>query len=155
VADRAPLPWWRRFLALPNDSRIKTFVVASIVALVSAVVVSTTAVALKPLQVANAERFRREQIEAMLRQAPGLAGLIDEVGMDALETRIVDLDAGTFAPQIDPYTFDPRAGIRRASAVARASPGSTCSAGPAGRSRCSSCPCTDPDTSRPSTATWR
>ena len=28
MADLNPLSWWRRFLALPNDSRAKTFVVA-------------------------------------------------------------------------------------------------------------------------------
>ena len=109
MADLNPLSWWRRFLALPNDSRTKTFVVAFLVAAVSAAAVAVTAVSLKPLQTANIEHERRERMAEMLASVPGLADILGEVDADSLETRIVDLDAGTYAEDIDPASFDAEA----------------------------------------------
>lgn len=106
MADLNPLNWWRRFLALPNDSSAKTFLVAFMVASVSAVAVAVTAVSLKPLQDANVARERQERMAEMLASVPALADIISDVDADALETRIVDLDTGTFAEGIDPTTFD-------------------------------------------------
>lgn len=106
MADLNPLSWWRRFLALPNDSRTKTFVVAFMVASVSAVAVAVTAVSLKPLQDANVEEARKQRMAEMLASVPGLADILGEVDADSLETRIVDLAAGTFADGIDAASFD-------------------------------------------------
>ena len=58
-----PLTLWRRFLARANDDPVKVFGVALIVALFSAVVVSTAAVTLKPLQDAHLEAERAARIE--------------------------------------------------------------------------------------------
>jgi Na+-transporting NADH:ubiquinone oxidoreductase subunit C len=109
VADLNPVNWWRRLLALPNESRAKTLVVALLVALVSATAVSVTAVMLMPLQVANLERDRQARMEAMIAALPGLADILRETGADSLETRLVDLDKGTFEPGIDPTGYDQRA----------------------------------------------
>ncbi|MBX3531951.1 MAG: NADH:ubiquinone reductase (Na(+)-transporting) subunit C [Rhizobiaceae bacterium] len=106
MADLNPLSWWRRFLALPNDSSVKTFLVAFMVASVSAVAVAVTAVSLRPLQDANVAREREQRMAEMLASVPGLADIIGDVDADALETRIVDLDSGGFAEDIDPATFD-------------------------------------------------
>lgn len=106
MADLNPLSWWRRFLALPNDSRTKTFVVAFLVAAVSAAAVTVTAVSLKPRQMENVERERRQRMAEMLASVPGLAGIIGDVDADALETRVVDLTTGRYADDVDPASFD-------------------------------------------------
>lgn len=92
---------WQRFLARPNDDRVKTFGIAVIVALVCAAVVSTTSVLLKPMQEAHLQAERAARMEAMLDTLPGMRGLMEEAGVTALETRMVDLASGRFAPGID------------------------------------------------------
>jgi Na+-transporting NADH:ubiquinone oxidoreductase subunit C len=120
LGDLNPLNWWRRFLALPNDSRTKTFVVAFLVASVSAAAVSVTAVSLKPRQDANAALQKQEQMQRMLASVPGLADILQGADADSLETRIVDLQRGAFADGIDPATFDAKAAADPAQSVALA-----------------------------------
>lgn len=105
----SPLAHWRAFLARPNDDRIKIFGIAVLVALISAIVVSVTSVTLQPLQDAHLEAERQARMAAMLDTLPGMRDLMEEVGVDALETRIVSLSDGTFAPEIDPASYDMRA----------------------------------------------
>lgn len=99
----------RAFLDRPNDDRVKVFGVAIIVAFVCAVVVSAASVTLKPLQEAHLEAERAARMEAMLDTLPGMRDLMEEVGVTALETRMVDLAAGTYAPDVDPNTYDVQA----------------------------------------------
>ncbi len=106
MADLNPLNWWRNFLALPNDSPTKTFVVAFLVASLSAAAVTITAVSLKPLQDANIERDRQQRMEEMLASVPGLTDILKGANADSLETRIIDLDKGTYVAGIDPASFD-------------------------------------------------
>lgn len=96
----------RTFLARSNDDRVKVFGVAIVVALVSALVVSTTSVILRPLQQANIAAEQAARMEAMLDTLPGLRDLMLESGVDALETRMVDLASGEFLPKVDPTGFD-------------------------------------------------
>jgi len=104
MARPDPAGWWRRLLALPNDSPVKTLAVALLVALAAAFVVSTASVLLRPLQEANRERERQAQITALVTAAIGDVG--------PLRARIVDLATGAFAPDIDPVTFDQRKAAR-------------------------------------------
>jgi Na+-transporting NADH:ubiquinone oxidoreductase subunit C len=106
MADLNPLNWWRRFLALPNDSSAKTFLVAFLVASVSAVAVAVTAVSLKSRQMENVERERQQRMAEMLASVPGLADILGEVDADTLETRIVELASGTYDDDVDPASFD-------------------------------------------------
>lgn len=106
MADPNPLNWWRRFLALPNDSSAKTFIVAFLVAAVSAAAVAFTAVSLKPLQMANVENERQQRMAEMLASVPGLSDIIGDIDADTLETSIVDLTSASYAEGIDPATFD-------------------------------------------------
>lgn len=99
-----PLYWWRRLLALPNDSTTKTFTVALLIALTSALIVSTTSVLLRPIQEINRERDRQAQIVAVVSAGVGDAG--------ALRARIVDLESGRFNTELDPAMFDQRAAAR-------------------------------------------
>lgn len=101
-----PITLWQNFLARPNDDRVKVFGVAVLVALISALVVSTASVSLRPLQEAHLAAEREARMEAMLDALPGMRDVMEEAGVDTLETRIVNLETGDFAPEIDPAAFD-------------------------------------------------
>jgi len=105
----SPIAAWRRFLARPNGDRVKTLGIAFLVAFCAALLVSTASVLLKPRQQAHIEAARQAQLDRMLDTLPGLRDLMLEAGVDALQTRLVNLETGSFATGIDPATFDPRA----------------------------------------------
>jgi len=105
----SPLANWRHFLARQNEDRVKIFGVAFLVALTSAVLVSVTSVTLKPLQEAHLEAERAARMAEMLDRLPGLRDVMADLGGDALDTRLVNLDTGEFATDVDPNAFDPAA----------------------------------------------
>ncbi|MEM9012449.1 MAG: Na(+)-translocating NADH-quinone reductase subunit C [Pseudomonadota bacterium] len=94
----------RRFLDLPADSIPKTVFVAVALCLVASMVVSATAVSLRPIQEVN--QFRDKQVNIL-----EVAGLY-EPGVDvaeafsAFEPHVLDLSSGQFTDQFDPATFD-------------------------------------------------
>ena len=90
----------------PNDDRVKVFGVAILVALVSSILVSITSVALKPMQEAHLAAEREARMARMIDTLPGMRAVMEELGVDGLETRLVDLSAGTFANAADPAEFD-------------------------------------------------
>lgn len=93
MASANPLSWWRGFLALPNDAPAKTLGVALLVALVCSLVVSITAVALKPLKDAN----------RLAESAAQITGIVEIMGGGLPDTRFVDLAAGAYVDR-DPGT---------------------------------------------------
>jgi Na+-transporting NADH:ubiquinone oxidoreductase subunit C len=109
MAELNPFQWWRRLLALPNDSLLKTLSVAFMVALCCAAAVSVTAVMLGPLHEANLERDRQARLTKMIAGLPGLADILQGADADAVETIAVDLRNGERATGIDPATYDFRA----------------------------------------------
>ena len=105
---------WAAFWARPNDDRVKTFGVAALVAVCSAIVVSTASVLLEPLQEANLAAERQARMASMLDEVPGLRDLMAETGVNELEPRTVNLEEGTFAePGTDgvPVPLPPEADI--------------------------------------------
>ena len=86
MASANPIVWWRGFLALPNDRPAKTIGMALLVALVCSLVVSITAVTLKPLQDAN--RLGESAVQ--------LAGILEILGEGVPDVRLVGLAAGTY-----------------------------------------------------------
>ncbi|MGV6859309.1 MAG: Na(+)-translocating NADH-quinone reductase subunit C [bacterium] len=99
-----------RILNMPNDSRTKTLVVATVLCLVCAVFVSTTAVVLKPRQEANKALDKKQNILKIAGlMKPGKT--VDELFAD-VEPRVVDLSTGEYATDIDPKTFNQRAAAR-------------------------------------------
>lgn len=86
MASANPLVWWRGFLALPNDTPVKTLGVAFLVALTCSMLVSVTAVTLKPLQDAN----------RLANNAARLSGIANIQGRGLPETRLVDLATGAY-----------------------------------------------------------
>lgn len=89
-----------------NDSIGKTLTVTLAVCVVCAVVVSASAVLLRPLQAANQANERKENILA----AAGLLepGISVDAQFQRVETRLVDLDRGMFTDALDPESYDQR-----------------------------------------------
>jgi len=112
MADWNPLALWRRLLALPNESRTKTIAVAILVSAVSAILVASTTVMLRPLQEAHRAAERQARLDAMIAALPGMSDLLENSGADSLETVIVDLRTGSVAKGLDPARFDARAAAK-------------------------------------------
>lgn len=95
-----------RVMGLQNDSFEKTIAVALAVCFICAILVAFSAVALKPLQVYNKSLDMKKNIL-------DVAGLLrDDVSVDdafkQIETKIVDLETGSYVDDIDPATYDQR-----------------------------------------------
>ncbi len=96
----------KKILTLPNDSFEKTIAVALALCLVGAVLVSGSAVILKPLQTSNKASDEKRNILEVV-------GMLDE-GTDVdeafkkIEPKIVDLETGDYVDSIDPKTYDQR-----------------------------------------------
>ncbi|MEM9224459.1 MAG: Na(+)-translocating NADH-quinone reductase subunit C [Pseudomonadota bacterium] len=97
----------RRFLELPPDSTAKTVVVAVSLCLFASMVVSATAVALRPLQQTNA--LRDKQVNIL--QVAGIyePGIDVADAFQAFEPHVLELATGTFTDEFDAATFDDRA----------------------------------------------
>ncbi|MHA1553894.1 MAG: NADH:ubiquinone reductase (Na(+)-transporting) subunit C [Alphaproteobacteria bacterium] len=109
MAERSTGNRGRRLFGLSNDDPRKALLVAALVSLVCALAVSVTAVALKPIQLANIERERQARMTEMIARLPGMEEILRTAGADSLETHAVALESGTFAPEVDTATFDQRA----------------------------------------------
>jgi Na+-transporting NADH:ubiquinone oxidoreductase subunit C len=96
-----------KVLALGNDSLEKTIAIAVALCLVCAVLVSFSAVALKPLQVNNKELDMKKNIldvAGLLEEG----GNIDAVFKDRIEAKIVNLETGDYVDDINPAEYDQR-----------------------------------------------
>ena len=108
---------WARFLARPNEDPVKALGMAGLIALASALTVSTVATTMRPRQIANIEAARQERMQAMVQALPGLRAVMEEAGVTELETRLVDLESGRMLPGevsgVDPVAAarDPAASI--------------------------------------------
>ncbi len=93
-----------------KDSVSRTLLVATVLCIVCAVLVSSSVVALKPLQERNkALEEKKNILEAAGLMVPG--GDIEKL-FEQIEPRLVDLDTDHFTDQMDPTTFDPRAAMK-------------------------------------------
>ncbi len=98
--------WIEAFRAMPNDSTQKTLIVALALCLVCSILVSTAAVALKPLQVRNQELDKQVnllEVAGLLRPGKSIDELFKQV-----EPKVVDLATGKYVESIDPTEYDQR-----------------------------------------------
>ena len=87
------------------DTAVRTLLVALFVSLVCSSLVASAAVVLQPLQIENARLDMRRNI----LQVAGLydsEGAVDEL-FESIEPRVVELETGAYADDIDPDAFDP------------------------------------------------
>ncbi len=96
----------KKYLDLPNDSTSKTIFVATALCLLCSVIVSVAAVGLRPAQEANKLLDKRKNIIQIggLSQ-PGKS--VDEL-FEGIEARVVNLDTGEYADDMDAGTYDQR-----------------------------------------------
>ncbi len=96
----------RDILRLPNDSTVKTIVVALLLCLVCSVLVSTAAVTLKPFQLKNKSLDKKRnilQVAGLYREGQPIDTLFQQV-----EPKVVDLATGEYVNEILPGEFDQR-----------------------------------------------
>ena len=87
------------------DTVARTLLVALFVSLVCSSLVASAAVLLKPQQVENAVvDMRRNILEVAGLWAPGAD--VDEL-FESIEVRVVDLETGAYAEDINPESYDP------------------------------------------------
>ena len=97
------LGFFGKILSLPNDDPKKTIIVAILLCLVCSILVSTSAVMFKPLQIANKQADIKKNILAV-------TGLLSEDAdvntlFEQFEVRIVDLETGLYS-DIDHAAYD-------------------------------------------------
>lgn len=109
MADFNPLSLWRRLLSLPNESRTKTIAMAFTVSVVCAIVVSSAAVLLRPLQESHRAAQQQARLEEIVATSPAAGDVAATLAVPKPQTLIVNLATGLPAPGIDPTTFDMRA----------------------------------------------
>ncbi len=95
---------WRRLLSLPNESRTKTIVIAFLVSVVCALLVSGATVLLRPIQTANRAAEEQTRITALVQGVPGMADLLTQSG-GALSTVVIELAKGRAAPDVTADTL--------------------------------------------------
>ncbi len=96
----------QHILSLPNDSFEKTIAVAFALCLVGAVLVSGSAVILKPLQVSNKaadEKVNILEVAGMLEEQTNV-----EEAFKKFEPKLVDLESGEYTDAYPAETFDQR-----------------------------------------------
>ncbi|MBK5931154.1 Na(+)-translocating NADH-quinone reductase subunit C [Halochromatium salexigens] len=91
---------------LPNDDPRKTIAVALVLCLACSVVVSATAVSLRPLQERNAARALKSEVI----KVAGIetADMSLDQAFEQIERRLVDLETGEFVEDADPLSYSYR-----------------------------------------------
>ena len=106
TGDQPTPAGWGNFLNLPNDSTAKTIIVALLLCLVCSIIVSTAAVALKPIQLKNKALDKKR----IILQVAGLykeGASIDELFQQA-EAKVVDLATGEYVDDMSASDYDQR-----------------------------------------------
>jgi len=94
---------------MPNDSTLKTFIVAGGLCLICSIIVSGAAVGLRPIQQANKLLDKQKTVlQVVGRYEPGM-DIKQE--FSAFEPKLVDLDSGDYA-EGDAAKFDQRAAAK-------------------------------------------
>ena len=94
----------RRLRDLPNDSPTKILVVATLVCVICAVLVSSAAVLLRPIQQRNAQLQKQRDILTVADLYDPDAELQSQ--FDQVDAQLVDLDTGLFVEGAEALAFD-------------------------------------------------
>lgn len=109
--DKNNRSWWHQIRELPNDSPAKTIGMTLLVALVCSILVASSAVLLKPLQVVNKEEERRKRVMEIVGNLPGAEYHLLSGGIE-VEARVIDLQSGEYIRSADPRQYDQRQAAR-------------------------------------------
>lgn len=86
-----------------EDSPLKVLLTAATVAVVCALLVSYTAVTLRPYYTENLEAERQARLDSILTALPGDMG---KVNVNDVKARVVELDTGIYIDDVDTATYD-------------------------------------------------
>lgn len=100
--------WLARFRNLPNDSIAKSVLVTFAVCVFASLLVSITAVLLRPAQEKNKAAEQWRQISGILDDANSTSAGRGANVPEGMKFRVVELATGEYADQIDPATFTPQ-----------------------------------------------
>lgn len=100
--------WLGGLASMPNDSLAKTLIVALLVALFGSVLVSASAVLLRPRIEANLEGERQRNLLEIVQRLPGAEQLFDRIEDVAVEAFVVDLVTGEIDRSLRPEEIDAR-----------------------------------------------
>jgi len=100
--------WMQTFRDMPNDSPAKTLIVALAVSLFGSILVSGSAILLKPLHLANKERERQQYLLEIVERLPGIQELFETLEARHVEAQVVDLATGRYHRSISPNEYDQR-----------------------------------------------
>ena len=100
--------WMRTFRDMPNDSPTKTLIVALAVSLFGSILVSGSAILLKPLHLANKERERQQYLLEIVERLPGIRELFETVEAHHVEAQVVNLATGRYLRSMSPDAYDQR-----------------------------------------------
>ena len=99
--------FWRRILALPNESRAKTILVAFLVSAACAALVSGATVMLRPIQAANRAAEEQARIEALgldlLPPRPRVEGEGRSLYFYGPDNHLFELHTGTLEERLARY----------------------------------------------------
>jgi Na+-transporting NADH:ubiquinone oxidoreductase subunit C len=90
----------------PDDSALRALATVLGVAVICALLVSMTAVTLRPYY--NIAKFEAERRAALESIVGALSGAMGVVTPDDVETWVVELDSGRYSKTVDPVTYDAR-----------------------------------------------
>lgn len=105
MAELNPIRLWRGLLALPNESRVKTIVIAFLVSGACAVTVTAATVILRPIQAQNRALEQQTRLEALLAEIPGLSDILAASDDMVLTTVVVNLPRAEAAQDVTPETL--------------------------------------------------
>ena len=97
-----------------KDSPRKALIIVLAVSLACSILVSTTSITLKPIQLLNQKIERSRHIVALTGLVPADKELSnDEIlhAVEQLDVRVINIDTGEFDDSIDPEQFDARAAV--------------------------------------------
>jgi len=93
---------------LAPDGALQNVLMTSLVALVSALFVSTAAVLLQPRYAAQQSALRQASMANLIESIPSLSSLVLASDADSLQTQLIDLDSGCRATEVSAAEFDAR-----------------------------------------------
>lgn len=94
-----------------RESTSKTIIVAAVLSVVCAVLVSIAAVALRPLQAFNQELDKKRNIlsaaNLLSEEKP-----VDQIFEESIRSRLIEISTGQYSDEFDPNAFDQREALR-------------------------------------------
>ena len=98
---------WIVLRRLPRESELRAVLITLIVCMVCSAAIALAVTVLRPHREANRTAERQSKIREMIASVPGLEEILGPTDDVQLEARVVDLETGRYAEDVDVQQFDP------------------------------------------------